>query len=112
MPHYRAPDHSTDPAVHAVATLNAIISGQEARSSYGVTFRVSNSWFNQTLTAEIFAVMNFTRADHYLRPLVTYTFNDHLKGMLGGELYRGPRDTQYGLFRPASGMFAELRYGF
>jgi hypothetical protein len=111
MPHYQAPDVSTDPGAHTVATLNSIISGQEARSSHGMTFRISNSWLNQTLTAELFAVINFTRGDHYLRPLLTYTFNDHFKGMLGGELYRGPKDTQYGLFKSTSGVFAELRYG-
>ncbi len=112
MPHYQAPDVSIDPNVNTVATLNSIISGQEARNSHGVTFRISNSWLNQTLTAEIFVVMNFARGDHFLRPLITYTFNDHFKGMLGGELYRGPKDTQYGIFESASGVFAELRYGF
>jgi len=112
MPQYHPPAQISGPTLQEVAALNAVIDGQEARSTKGSTFRVSNSWLNQTLTAEIFAVINFTRSDHYLRPLLTYTFSDHLKGFLGGDIYHGSGNTQYGLLQPTSGAFAELRYGF
>src|SRR5262249_14240821 len=98
------------PLERNVALENAIILGQEARVSQGLTFRISNKWLNETLQAEIFAAGNFTHGDRYLRPLVTYAFNDRLKGTLGGELYRGGPHTQYGLFRSNSGALAELRY--
>jgi len=77
-----------------------------------LTFRVSNKWFNDTLQAEVLTLVNLTRSDYFLRPLLTYTFSDHIKGMLGGELYHGPKDTPYGIFESTSGAFVELRYGF
>ena len=45
-------------------------------------------------------------------PLVTYSFDDHWKGTLGAEIYRGPVDTTYGGLKKNRGAFLELRYGF
>jgi len=111
MPQYRDPAAVTAPLERNIAVENAVILGQEARVSNGFTLRVSDKWLNETLQAELFAAGNFKQGDRYLRPLVTYAFNDRLKGTLGGELYRGASNTPYGLFRPSSGVFVELRYG-
>jgi len=111
MPQYRDPAGAPDPVARLVAIENAIIAGQETRLSNGLTFRVSDTWLNNTLQGEVFAAANFGHGDRFVRPLVTYAFNDHLKGTLGGELYRGPRYTPYGLLKPNSGVFLELRYG-
>jgi len=111
MSGYRNPADVFEPLQRSIAVENAIILGQEDRASNGVTFRMSNKWLNETLEAEIFTVVNFTRSDRYIRPLVTYAFSDQLKGTLGGELYRGSPSTQYGSLRNSSGVFAELRYG-
>jgi len=56
-----------------------IIDGQQAQTSPGMTTRVSKLWFNDTLQAEIFAVVNVVRGDHFVRPLITYTVSDHVK---------------------------------
>jgi Protein of unknown function (DUF1302) len=111
MPQYRDPAAIPDPLPRIVAIENAIIAGQEDRVSSGLTFRISNMWVNNTLEAEVFGAANFRHGDRFIRPLVTYAFNDHLKGTLGGELYRGSLYTPYGLFEPNSGVFLELRYG-
>lgn len=111
MPEYRDPSVITAEWTRAAAMENAIIAGQESRFSTGTTFRISNQWLHDTLQAEIFGAANFTHGDRFLRPLVTYAFNDHLKGTLGGEIYRGGRTTPYGLFEPNTGAFLELRYG-
>ena len=71
----------------------------------------SKLWFNDTLQAEIFAVVNVARGDHFVRPLITYTVSDHVKALLGANVYRGARDAQYGALGPHSGVFAEVRYG-
>jgi hypothetical protein len=102
----------TTPAQRTAAALNALIDGQSDAVTHGISFRVSNKWFNDTLEAEVFAVHNFTRADGLLRPLVTYAFNDRWKGTLGAEIYRGSSATQYGNRKANRGAFAELRYGF
>jgi len=112
MPQYVSPTNLTNIANRNVATLNSIIDAQEASISRGLTFRVSDKWFNDTLEAEILAVINSDRGDYFARPLLTYTFTDHVKGLLGGDLYRGGGDTSYGIFRSTSGAFVEIRYGF
>jgi hypothetical protein len=96
----------------STAALNAVLQGQQDSVSNGVTFRVSNQWLNDTLEAELFAAINITRDNSFLRPLVTYAFSDDWKGTFGAELYFGGADTQYGSLESNRGIFAELRYGF
>ncbi|MBI3524720.1 MAG: hypothetical protein HY066_09355 [Betaproteobacteria bacterium] len=109
---YHAPEGIADLQARAVALLNALIDGQRDRISNGISFRVSNKWFNNTLEAEVFAVLNLTRRDRFIRPLLTYAFTDHWKGTVGAEVYGGAADTQFGSLKPRRGVFAELRYGF
>ncbi len=111
MPRYEDPARLLDPTARNVGALNSTIGGQESRVSTGMTFRVSNLWWNDTLRAEILAITNFKRGDWYLRPLVSYDMSDHLRLSFGGNLYRGARAGQFGVLRPNSGVFAELRYG-
>jgi hypothetical protein len=101
-----------DPVERGVAIQNAVLAGQRDRVSSGISLRVSNKWFNDSLEAEIFAVVNLTRNDRFVRPLLTYAFTDHWKGTIGAEFYRGAADTQFGSLKRNSGVFAELRYGF
>jgi hypothetical protein len=110
MPRYQDPASFQGQAIQRAATLNAMLGGQESGLSPGMTFRVSNLWWNDSLRAEILGITNFTRGDGYLRPLLSYDFNDHLRVSLGANLHRGSRTTQYGALRPDSGALAELRY--
>jgi hypothetical protein len=48
--------------------LNAIIDGQRDAVTDGISFRVSNKWFNDTLEVEVFAVGHLTRGDGLVRP--------------------------------------------
>jgi len=112
MPDRRDPARSQDPMARGAGTLNGLIRGQEGEVSPGITFRVSDLWLNDTLRAELFGVINATRGDHYLRPLVSYDVNDQIRVSLGANLYAGPVQTQYGILKSDSGAFAEVRYGF
>jgi Protein of unknown function (DUF1302) len=112
MPHYTKPEALASSNAQNVATLNTIIDGQQAETSGGMTARISNQWFNDTLQAEIFTVVNFVRGDRFIRPLLTYTVSDHVKTLLGAKVYLGSRDAQYGAFEPDNGVFTEVRYGF
>jgi uncharacterized protein DUF1302 len=109
---YQDPTTLADPARRSGALLNAIIDGQRDQTSNGLTFRVSNKWYNDTLEAEIFTVVDFTRRSAFVRPLITYAFSDHWKGTVGAEIYRGGADTQFGSLKSNRGGFAEVRYGF
>jgi hypothetical protein len=110
--HFREPESFADPLERGTAVQNAIFNGQRDHVGNGISFRISNQWLNETLEAEIFAAVNFERSNSFLRPLVTYAFNDQWKGTLGAEIYRGPIVTPYGSLKVNRGAFVELRYGF
>jgi len=109
---YQNPESVAAPQTRSVAVLNAVLDGQRDRINNGISFRVSKKWFNDTLEAEIFTVINLTRNDSFWRPLLTYAFNDHWKGTIGAEFYSGAKATQFGGLKLNRGGFAELRYGF
>jgi hypothetical protein len=110
--YFRAPESFPDPDQRITASLNAIIDGHPERVSNGMTFRIHNKWFNDTLEAELLSFFNFTHTNYYFRPFVTYALTDHWKVSVGGELYGGAPDTQFGAVKAAQGAFFELRYGF
>lgn len=109
---YQNPETITDSTERSIAIQNAVLDGQRDRLNNGISFRVSKKWFNDTLEAEIFAVVNLTRNDRFVRPLLTYAFSDQWKGTIGAEFYQGADGTQFGGLKPNHGVFAEARYGF
>lgn len=110
--HFRDPESFTDPGQRIAASQNAVIDVHPERVNNGISFRISNKWLHDTLEAEILSVINITRNNSYFRPFVTYAFNDEWKITVGGELFSGDPDTQYGSIKSNQGAFLELRYGF
>jgi hypothetical protein len=109
---FQAPDAFVDPLDRDTVTLNAIFNGQRDPVSNGISFRISNQWLNETLEAEVFAAINLDHSNSFVRPLVTYAFNDYWKGTIGAEIYQGPEDTPFGSQKSNRGAFVELRYSF
>lgn len=110
--HFTSLETIPDPVQRGVAVANAIVNSQQDEFSYGASLRVSNRWLNDTLEAELLGVLDFTRSNAYLRPLLTYAFTDDIRGSLGGELYLGADNTFFGRLTENSGIFFELRYSF
>ena len=108
---YHNPEYITDPTERNVAIHNAIADGQQDKISNGISFRVGTKWLNDALEAEILAVLNLTRKDGMIRPLISYAFSDHWKGAVGGEFYDGEGNTQFGILKQNQGVFVEFRYG-
>lgn len=109
---YNDPHAIADPLIRSVALQQAVASNQLDHFQHGASFRISDNWLHETLTAEVAAVVNFTRRDYLLRPKLSYALDDHWKGYLGANLYRGGSDTFFGLLRNYSAVFAEIRYSF
>lgn len=109
---YHDPAAISDPLARGVAVQNAITGGQQDRESYGLSTRISDKWWNDTLEAEVLMLGYLTRPSYYLRPLVSYALDDHVKGTLGGEIYSGADDTFYGQLKRNRNIFVELRYSF
>jgi hypothetical protein len=110
---YQPPATASGPEASSAGLLNTLVAAQPARVSNGISFRVSHQWLNETLQAEIFAAINLTGHDNsFVRPLLTYAFNDRWKGTIGAELYSGTANSQYGSLKRNRSAFVELRYGF
>ena len=109
---YRNPESISDTTERTVAVLNATLNGQQDKYSDGLTARISKTWLNETLKAELLAVVHRTRHNWYLRPLLTYDANDHVKLSIGATIYRGIDDTFFGRLKKNQGAFVELRYTF
>jgi hypothetical protein len=74
--------------------------------------RINYKAWNETLETELAAVVWLKNGDSAIRPKVTYAFTDRFKGILGGELYRGPAHSFFGQLNPTSSAYAELQFGF
>ena len=65
-----------------------------------------------TIEAELEAVSYLTDGGGALRPKVTYLITDHIKFILGADVFFGPSRSYYGQFKANSLLFTEVRYGF
>lgn len=110
--HYRNLQDVNGTVERAVAILTASLNGQQDQFSHGFTARISKTWWNETLKGELLAILNQTRHNWYVRPLLTYDVNDHVKVSLGANFYRGGDDTFFGRLKRNQGAFAEFRYAF
>ena len=109
---YSNPNAIAEPLTRNVALQQAVASNQLDSFQQGASLRISNKWLNETLEAEVAAVVNFTRHDYFLRPKLSYSFDDHWKGALGANVFRGDSDTFFGLLQDRSAMYAEMRYNY
>jgi hypothetical protein len=110
--HFRSPDPDAPSLVNLVALQQAALTGQTRRHQHGASARISYKWFHDTLEAEV-AAAGFARpSGSVLRPKITYAVSDRMKVLVGGELYRGDRASQFGMLRDNSGAFAEARWSF
>lgn len=109
---YHNPEDIPDPLQREVAAQQAVITNQIDRVQQGVSLRISDQWWNQTLEGELVGVLFFPRHDYALRPKVTYAFSDRWKGVIGADLFRGESRSFFGYLRPNSTAYAELRWGF
>lgn len=109
---YHNPEEITSPLVRAVATQEAVLNNQLDATQQGVSLRISNQWFNDTLSAEVACIATFPRHSHLIRPKLIYAFTDRWRGTLGADIFRGGKDTYYGSLIDDSTAYVEMRYGF
>ncbi len=109
---YEDPNRVTDPVQQLLDRQEDVISGQQRRNMHGLSVRVVDKFFNETLEGEFAGVVWFGGAGGALRPKLSYALSDDLKIALGGQLYFGPSEGFFGQFHDASSAFVELRLGF
>ncbi len=101
-----------DPVERSVAIQEAAIANQVDRVQHGMSLRVSHKWLNETLEAEVGAVLFFTRLDFVVRPKVIYALTDRWKATVGADIFRGDPQSFLGRLRDNSTAYAELRWSF
>ena len=109
---YQNPQDKAVPFLRDIAVQFAAISNQRQRYQDGISVRVSDKWFNETLTAEVAAIASMSGDGFVLRPKATYAINDPLKLTVGMDIYRGDRDTFWGRLEKSSLAYAELKFSF
>ncbi|HZR45077.1 MAG TPA: hypothetical protein VFA47_00120, partial [Candidatus Manganitrophaceae bacterium] len=109
---YRNPEDLPDPLQRAVAVQQAVLNNQIDRIQQGISMRISDKWWNETLEGELTGIIFFPRHDYAIRPKVTYAFNDRWRGVIGGDLFRGRDDSFFGYLKPNSTLYLELLWSF
>lgn len=110
--HYSNPEDIANPVVHLFAVQNAILNNQYDKQQFGVTFRVSKKWLNETLEGEVAGSLLLSRAGYLIRPKLAYAWSDSIKLIGGVEYFGGSDKTSYGRQEKNHGVFAEFRYYF
>jgi len=106
------PSFISNPTTRLLAEQVDLFSNQLAPDMYGASLRINYKVWNETLESEIAAAGWFKKGDSAIRPKVTYAFTDHLKGIVGGEIYHGPQQSFFGQLSRTSTAYAECQFGF
>lgn len=105
------PDDVTDPARREAARLLARVTQQLRPVQHGVTLRVSDKWWHESLEAEVSGVVMSPGWQLSLRPRASYAATDRWRIVAGADLVRGDDGTLFHILRKNSSAFLELQYG-
>ncbi len=109
---FRSPFQIQDFIQRNVAIQQAVQTNQLDRVQHGISLRLSHKWWNETLEGEVVGVFAITRGGYVIRPKVTYALTDRWKGVIGADIFRGPRPSFFDNLRDNSTAYAELRWSF
>jgi len=76
------------------------------------TFLAHYDMLRETLHLELFSYIGLTNSDALIRPKVTYDFDDSFSMLLGGNIFVGERDGQFGQYGDNSMIYAKIKYNF
>jgi hypothetical protein len=109
---YRSPFGIEDPLEREVAIQHALITSEVDAVQHGVSLRVGYRWLNETLEAEVAAVVSLERLGYVVRPRVAYAATDRWRIVVGADVFGGGRHAFYGNLRDNSGVYLEVRRSF
>jgi len=76
------------------------------------TFMSRYDMMRETLHLELFSYIGLSDQDALIRPKITYDFDDGFSILLGGNVFVGERDGQFGQFQDNSMIYTKLKYNF
>ncbi|MDJ0763001.1 MAG: hypothetical protein QNJ97_08445 [Myxococcota bacterium] len=94
-------------------STNRLLHSQTEQVQHGASLRIEWNTLHDTLSLAVFGLTYFTTREWLLNPEVVYKIADGVAFSVGGEIYRGPKDTLFDLLETEySAGYAELRVGF
>ncbi len=76
------------------------------------TFMARYDMMRETLHLELFSYIGLTDNDALIRPKITYDFDDSFSILLGGNIFVGERDGQFGQYQDNSMAYMKIKYNF
>jgi hypothetical protein len=109
---FQRSDDIADPIRRQVAIEQALINDQLDQVKHAFAVRLARSWLDETLKAEVSAIVSPTRGDYAVRPKLAYAVTDHLKLIAGADFIGGPTRSFFGRLRDTSTAYVEARWDF
>lgn len=76
------------------------------------TFMARYDMMRETLHLELFSYIGLSDHDALIRPKITYDFDDSFSILLGGNIFVGERDGQFGQYQDNSMAYMKIKYNF
>jgi hypothetical protein len=76
------------------------------------TFMARYDMMRETLHLELFSYIGLLNNDALIRPKITYDFDDSFSILLGGNIFIGERNGQFGQYQDNSIVYAKIKYNF
>ena len=107
-----SPGMYRDEFTSKIAMQQAVLNTQTQAVQHGASFRIAYKWLHETLEGELAAAAYASPRGATMRPKITYAVTDHWKLVAGAELFRGETASLFGLLRPNSDGYFEVRRSF
>ncbi|WP_432719550.1 hypothetical protein R0381_000316 [Jeongeupia wiesaeckerbachi] len=98
------------PAESAVRRKLRIANNQFHQYQDGLTLRLAQRLWNDSVDYEIVGVVNFRDGDYAIRPRIGWRYSDSIKLSAGADIYRGKDESFFGSLRKNNVQFAEISY--
>jgi len=93
-----------------ILDYNDFIDQKEALNT--ATFLAHYDMLRETLHLELFSYIGLSNSDALIRPKITYDFDDSFSILLGGNIFVGDEQGQFGQYGDNSMIYAKIKYNF
>ncbi len=76
------------------------------------TFMARYDMMRETLHLELFSYIGLSDNDALIRPKISYDFDDSFSILVGGNIFVGERNGQFGQYKDNSMVYAKVKYSF
>jgi len=76
------------------------------------TFMARYDMMRETLHLELFSYIGLSDNDALIRPKITYDFDDSFSMLLGGNVFVGEQEGQFGQYQDNSMIYTKIKYNF